>query len=82
MERVLQEILHSSAERGFSFLIGSKRKLRRSYLIYSHRQALFSSRTELEDALNEYANKPKYQRLVIEFEKGEGDPPLRQMCWV
>ncbi|KDQ55005.1 hypothetical protein JAAARDRAFT_60446 [Jaapia argillacea MUCL 33604] len=52
MERVLQQVLHSPAERGFSFLIGSK---------------------ALRDALEGYQDRPKYQRLVIEFEMGE-DP--------
>ena len=52
MERVLQEKLHSPAERGFSFVIGAK---------------------GLKDALKLYEDRPKYQRLVIEFEKGE-DP--------
>ncbi|CAL1696869.1 unnamed protein product [Somion occarium] len=52
MERVLQKVLHSEAERGFSFLIGYK---------------------GLQDDLKLHQNQPKYQRLVIEFEKGE-DP--------
>ncbi|TFY77753.1 hypothetical protein EWM64_g6259 [Hericium alpestre] len=52
IERLLQQFLHSSAERGFSFLIGSK---------------------ALQNALNLYKDKPKYQRLVIDFEPGE-DP--------
>jgi hypothetical protein len=30
----------------------------------------------LKDALEEFANTPKYQRLVIDFEKGEGESPL------
>ncbi|KAF9014887.1 peptidase family M1-domain-containing protein [Cyathus striatus] len=52
IERVLQEILHSPAERGFQFIIGSK---------------------ALRDSLKQYEDRPKYQRLVIKFEKGE-DP--------
>ncbi len=52
MERLLLEKLHSPAERGFSFLIGSK---------------------SLADALKLYEDQPKYQRLVIEFARGE-DP--------
>lgn len=52
IERVLQQLLHGPAERGFSFLIGYK---------------------ALQDALKQYEKKPKYQRLVIEFDKGE-DP--------
>lgn len=52
IERVLQQFLHGPAERGFSFLIGSK---------------------ALNDALKQYENVPKYQRLIIEFETGE-DP--------
>ncbi|TFK38633.1 peptidase family M1-domain-containing protein [Crucibulum laeve] len=52
IERVLQQVLHSPADRGFSFLIGEK---------------------ALKDSLKQYDDRPKYQRLVIEFEKGE-DP--------
>lgn len=52
MERVLQEKLHTSAHRGFSYLIGNK---------------------ALEDALESYKDRPKYQKLVIDFEYGE-DP--------
>ena len=52
MERVLQQKLHSSAARGFSYVIGAK---------------------GLKDALRLYEDRPKYQRLVINFEKGE-DP--------
>ena len=52
MERVLQEILHTPAHRGFSFVIGSK---------------------ALYDSLEEYKDRPKYQRLVVDFEVGE-DP--------
>ncbi|KAA1468302.1 Metalloprotease [Dentipellis sp. KUC8613] len=52
IERLLQQFLHSPAERGFSFLVGSK---------------------SLHDALRLYNDKPKYQRLVIDFEPGE-DP--------
>ncbi|PBK87275.1 hypothetical protein ARMGADRAFT_972092 [Armillaria gallica] len=52
MERLLLQVIHSPADRGFSFLIGYK---------------------SLVDDLELYANQPKYQRLVIEFEKGE-DP--------
>ncbi|KAI0044083.1 leukotriene-A4 hydrolase [Auriscalpium vulgare] len=52
IERLLQQFLHSPAERGFSFLIGS---------------------TALYDALATYNDRPKYQRLVIDFEYGE-DP--------
>jgi len=48
----LQQVLHSPAHRGFSFVIGSK---------------------ALNDALKEYADRPKYQRLIINFERGE-DP--------
>jgi leukotriene-A4 hydrolase len=48
----LQQFLHSPAERGFQYVIGS---------------------TALREALNNYADKPKYQRLVIDFEYGE-DP--------
>lgn len=52
IERLLLSLLHCPAERGFSFLIGSK---------------------ALKDALYQYADQPKYQRLVIDFEVGE-DP--------
>ncbi|KAG7442686.1 zincin [Guyanagaster necrorhizus] len=52
MERLLLQVIHSPADRGFSFLIGYK---------------------SLVDDLELYADRPKYQRLVIEFEKGE-DP--------
>jgi len=52
IERLLQQVLHFPAHRGFSFLIGSK---------------------ALNDALREYEDKPKYQRLIINFEIGE-DP--------
>ena len=50
MERLLLEVLHGPAERGFSFVIGYK---------------------ALADALKEYQSRPKYQRLVIDFEIGE-----------
>jgi leukotriene-A4 hydrolase len=52
IERLLQQFLHSPAERGFRYVIGS---------------------TALSEALTNYADKPKYQRLVIDFESGE-DP--------
>jgi len=52
MERVLQQILHGPAERGFSYVIGNK---------------------ALRNDLERYVEKPKYQRLVIDFEPGE-DP--------
>ncbi|KAI0271734.1 hypothetical protein BC834DRAFT_950104 [Gloeopeniophorella convolvens] len=52
IERLLQQFLHSPAERGFQYVIGS---------------------TALYEALANYQNKPKYQRLVIDFEAGE-DP--------
>ncbi|KAF9017408.1 hypothetical protein BDP27DRAFT_1458460 [Rhodocollybia butyracea] len=52
IERLLLQVLHSPADRGFSFIIGYK---------------------ALQDDLEMYADKPKYQCLVIEFEKGE-DP--------
>ncbi|KAF9221293.1 hypothetical protein BS17DRAFT_845564 [Gyrodon lividus] len=52
IERVLQQILHTAAHRGFSFLIGRKM---------------------LDDDLELYKDRPKYQRLQIDFEKGE-DP--------
>ncbi|KAF9073998.1 peptidase family M1-domain-containing protein [Rhodocollybia butyracea] len=52
IERLLLQVLHSPADRGFSFIIGYK---------------------ALQDDLEMYADKPKYRRLVIEFEKGE-DP--------
>ncbi|KAF8809387.1 zincin [Phlegmacium glaucopus] len=52
IERVLQQVLHSPAERGFAYVIGS---------------------TALIDSLKGYEDRPKYQRLVISFEKGE-DP--------
>lgn len=52
IERVLQEILHTPAHRGFSFVIGSK---------------------ALNNALAQYKDQPKYQRLVIDFQTGE-DP--------
>jgi leukotriene-A4 hydrolase len=48
----LQQVLHSPAHRGFSFVIGSK---------------------ALTDSLKEYSDRPKYQRLIIGFERGE-DP--------
>ncbi|KIM81710.1 hypothetical protein PILCRDRAFT_821059 [Piloderma croceum F 1598] len=52
IERLLQQVLHSPAHRGFSFVIGSK---------------------ALTDSLKEYSDRPKYQRLIIGFERGE-DP--------
>jgi len=52
MERVLQQILHGPAERGFSYVIGNK---------------------ALRNDLERYMERPKYQRLVIDFEPGE-DP--------
>ena len=52
MERVLQQKLQSPAERGFSYVIGTK---------------------GLYDALKSYDSRPKYQRLVVDFETGE-DP--------
>ena len=52
MERVLQQILHGPAERGFSYVIGNK---------------------ALRNDLERYVERPKYQRLVIDFEPGE-DP--------
>ncbi|KAJ7719240.1 peptidase family M1-domain-containing protein [Mycena maculata] len=52
MERLLLQVLHGPAERGFSYIIGAK---------------------ALVDDLAQYSDKPRYQRLVIEFEKGE-DP--------
>ncbi|TDL22284.1 hypothetical protein BD410DRAFT_770293 [Rickenella mellea] len=52
MERVLQQVLHSPAHRGFSYLIGSK---------------------SLQSALKQFESRPKYQRLVIDFDFGE-DP--------
>jgi len=52
IERVLQQVLHSSADRGFSFLIGTK---------------------ALSESLKQFQDRPKYQRLHINFEKGE-DP--------
>ncbi|KAF5361641.1 hypothetical protein D9758_007285 [Tetrapyrgos nigripes] len=50
MERLLLEVIHSPAHRGFSFSIGYK---------------------GLVDDLQEYAEHPKYQRLVIDYAKGE-----------
>jgi len=52
MERLLQEVLHTPAHRGFSYVIGQR---------------------ELDDALQQYKHRPKYQRLVIDFNQGE-DP--------
>ncbi|KAI9437024.1 leukotriene-A4 hydrolase [Lactarius indigo] len=52
IERLLQQFLHSPAERGFQYVIGS---------------------TALYEALGNYVDRPKYQRLVIDFEPGE-DP--------
>ncbi|KAH9168627.1 leukotriene-A4 hydrolase [Lactarius sanguifluus] len=52
IERLLQQFLHSPAERGFQYIIGS---------------------AALYEALGNYVDKPKYQRLVIDFEPGE-DP--------
>jgi leukotriene-A4 hydrolase len=52
IERLLQQFLHSPAERGFQYVIGS---------------------TSLYEALENHVDKPKYQRLVIDFEPGE-DP--------
>jgi hypothetical protein len=52
IERLLQQFLHSPAERGFQYVIGS---------------------TALSEALGNYVDRPKYQRLVIDFEPGE-DP--------
>ncbi|KAJ7591549.1 peptidase family M1-domain-containing protein [Mycena floridula] len=51
-ERLLLQIIHSPAHRGFSYLIGAK---------------------GLKDDLELNESRPKYQRLVIEYEKGE-DP--------
>jgi leukotriene-A4 hydrolase len=48
----LQQFLHSTAERGFQYVVGS---------------------TALYEALGNYVDRPKYQRLVIDFEPGE-DP--------
>jgi len=52
IERLLQQCLHSPAERGFQYVIGS---------------------TALSEALKNHVDRPKYQRLVIDFEPGE-DP--------
>ncbi|KAF8480769.1 leukotriene-A4 hydrolase [Russula ochroleuca] len=52
IERLLQQFLHSPADRGFQYVVGS---------------------TALSEALDNYVDKPKYQRLVIDFEPGE-DP--------
>ncbi|KAI1790494.1 metalloprotease [Ganoderma leucocontextum] len=52
IERLLLQLLHTPADRGFSFLIGYK---------------------SLQDALKQYEDRPRYQRLVIDFETGE-DP--------
>ncbi|EJD04497.1 uncharacterized protein FOMMEDRAFT_107254 [Fomitiporia mediterranea MF3/22] len=52
IERVLQQVLHSPAHRGFSFIIGYK---------------------ALEDALKQYEDRPRYQRLIVDYEVGE-DP--------
>ena len=49
-ERVLQQVIHGSAARDFSCIIGAK---------------------ALADALKEYEDRPKYQRLVIDFDYGE-----------
>ncbi|CEL62166.1 leukotriene-A4 hydrolase [Rhizoctonia solani AG-1 IB] len=51
-ERLLKGILHSPAERDFSYIIGEK---------------------ALIDALEQYNDRPKFQRLVIEYSYGE-DP--------
>jgi len=52
VERLLQQVLHGPAERGFSFIIGYK---------------------ALEESLKQYKDRPKYQRLIVDFEYGE-DP--------
>ncbi|TFK89276.1 zincin [Polyporus arcularius HHB13444] len=52
IERLLLQLLHTPADRGFSFLIGFK---------------------ALQDSLKAYEDRPRYQRLVIDFETGE-DP--------
>lgn len=52
IERLLLQLLHTPADRGFSFLIGYK---------------------ALQDALKQYEDRPRYQRLVIDFQTGE-DP--------
>ncbi|KAJ3751229.1 peptidase family M1-domain-containing protein [Lentinula detonsa] len=52
IERLLLQVIHTPADRGFSFIIGYK---------------------GLQDDLEMYVDRPKYQRLVIDFEKGE-DP--------
>ncbi|THV01236.1 hypothetical protein K435DRAFT_963588 [Dendrothele bispora CBS 962.96] len=52
MERLLLQVIHSPAHRGFSYSIGYK---------------------GLVDDLAQYNNRPKYQRLLVDFEKGE-DP--------
>jgi len=49
-ERVLQHVIHGSAARDFSCIIGAK---------------------ALADALKEYEDRPKYQRLIIDFDYGE-----------
>jgi hypothetical protein len=49
-ERVLQQVIHGPAARGFSCIIGAK---------------------ALADALKQYEDRPKYQRLVIDFDYGE-----------
>ncbi|RPD59495.1 zincin [Lentinus tigrinus ALCF2SS1-6] len=49
IERLLLQLLHTPADRGFSFLIGYK---------------------SLQDALKQYEENPKYQRLVIDSETG------------
>ncbi|RPD59504.1 zincin [Lentinus tigrinus ALCF2SS1-6] len=49
IERLLLQLLHTPADRGFLFLIGYK---------------------SLQDALKQYEENPKYQRLVIDSETG------------
>lgn len=47
---MLQHVIHGSAARDFSCIIGAK---------------------SLADALKQYEDRPKYQRLVIDFDYGE-----------
>jgi len=47
---VLQHVIHGSAARDFSCIMGAK---------------------ALADALKQYEDRPKYQRLIIDFDYGE-----------
>ncbi|RPD67705.1 zincin, partial [Lentinus tigrinus ALCF2SS1-7] len=100
IERLLLQLLHTPADRGFSFLIGYKSLqdtlkqqansthfwLNEGWTVYMERlmlQLLYTPAARgfsfligfkaLQDSLKGYVDRPRYQRLVIDFEPGE-DP--------